>query len=300
MNSIIALIPAGIAALLFFSGQRTARDVLNDLSERNTGQSPEHRNVRGKISRNIFKKHSTVSELPDHDNQSIHRFICISSFPLVFVVISAIQTAAGGDPVRNLIPAAVITAAVSYIICRIHLASCRVRLKRQIEFYLPVVMERLVMAVEAGFDIIPALGAVIQLDERPDPACPEAWRDPVTRMLEKVYKLSESGIPFEQSLDEVAQTSDSSALRHAFIHLGLAQKEGGEIMGPLRELSDATQLYYQETMELEIAAMPVRATMPLVLTFAGLIIFFISTPLVQISTITKGTVPGETSIHAAP
>jgi len=64
--------------------------------------------------------------------------------------------------------------------------------------------------------------------------------------------------------------------------LGLAQAEGGELVRPLRELSDATQMYYQESVEEEIARLPAKAVMPLVVTFAGLIICFLTIPLVQV------------------
>lgn len=151
--------------------------------------------------------------------------------------------------------------------------------RRSVEFFLPIVMEQIVMAVESGLDIIPALAAVLELNGNQDG---KETSNPVIVMLGKVHRLTEAGLPFEKALREVAESSDCHAVRHAFVHLGLAQKEGGGVSAPLRELSDATQLYYQESMEEDIAKMPVRATMPLVLVFAGLILLFITSPLVQI------------------
>jgi hypothetical protein len=84
---------------------------------------------------------------------------------------------------------------------------------------------------------------------------------------------------------------ECSALRHAFIHLAVAYSEGGELVMPLRELSDSTQLYYQESIEEEIAKMPVKVTLPLLCTFAGLIIFFLTTPLVQVLEMTSRALP---------
>ncbi len=213
----------------------------------------------------------------------------------------AIRAASGSNSLSGLIAAIAVSGALSYIASRYYLSQCRARFKKQLEFFLPVVMERIVMAVEAGFDIIPAIGAVLALDERMSEIDSRRVKDPVILLLERVYRLSQAGVPFDKALDEYSSTSPCRALRHAFMHLGLAQQEGGEVMGPLRELSDSTQLYYQEAIELEIAAMPVKATMPLVLTFAGLVILFLSTPLVQISNITKSAssaLPG--GIHARP
>ena len=160
---------------------------------------------------------------------------------------------------------------------------------RSIEFFLPVVMERIVMAVEAGLDILPAIKAVVDLERAGDSdeeeqSLQEAAIDPVSRLLGIVHQLSESGLGVEQALKDVAELVECPALRHAFIHLGVAQKEGGELIVPLRELSDSTQLYYQETVEEEIAKMPVKATAPLLCTFGGLIICFITSPLIQVMT----------------
>ena len=159
--------------------------------------------------------------------------------------------------------------------------------QRTIEFYLPMIMERLVMAAQAGLDILPAIRAIIEADGAVDEnsrraKLRERGYDPVSRLLRYAYRLTESGFSFDQSLSYVAQRVASTALRHAFIHLAVSHREGGELIGPLRELSDATQLYLQESVEEEIAKMPVRATMPLVITFAGLLVFFLASPLLQI------------------
>jgi Flp pilus assembly protein TadB len=157
--------------------------------------------------------------------------------------------------------------------------------KYKINFYLPLIMERLVMAVQAGQDILPAIGSMLAIEEK------EKKLDPVSELLLKVKNLSESGLSFEKSLQQVAESVDSGALRHAFIHLALAHKEGGELVAPLRELSDSTQLFFQETIEEEIAKMPVKATLPLLLIFAGLIICFITTPIIQIMDVMQRSMP---------
>jgi hypothetical protein len=82
---------------------------------------------------------------------------------------------------------------------------------------------------------------------------------------------------------------ECGAVRHCFIHLAVAHEEGGELVMPLKELSDSTQLYYQETVDEEIAKLPVKATMPLLLTFAGLILLFLTSPLVQVTKLFSST-----------
>lgn len=160
-------------------------------------------------------------------------------------------------------------------------------------FHLPIVMEKLVMAVQAGYDILPAIGLLRDLEQidaqpRQDPSS----IDPVSRLLEKIYDLSEAGMTFQQSLDVIVQRVKNPSIRHVFAHLALAFNEGGELTTPLLELSDATQLAFQEAVEERIAVLPVKAVMPLLLTFAGLLLGFITSPLIQLLHLTaKGVAP---------
>ena len=156
---------------------------------------------------------------------------------------------------------------------------------RRLEFSLPMAMERVVMGVGAGLDVVPALT--------------EAARrglDPVSQLFARVVSLSEGGLKVGDALRAVSHESESATIKHAFIHLGVAYEQGGELVRPLRELSDATQLAYQERVEEEIAKLPVKAVMPLVITFAGLIVCFITVPLIQIGGLTKKVQVGMESV----
>ena len=144
-------------------------------------------------------------------------------------------------------------------------------LARRLEFALPMAMERVVMAVGSGLDILPALSEVARKST-----------DPVSELFCRIVSLSESGMRVEHALQIVADGSPSSSVKHAFVHLGLAYKQGGEVIRPLKELSDATQTHYQERVEEEIAKLPVKAVLPLIITFTGLIICFLTVPIVQV------------------
>lgn len=161
------------------------------------------------------------------------------------------------------------------------------RRKEEVEFFLPIFMEQIVMGVQAGLDVVPAIKEALQGGA--------AGSGKLRELLQETILLSERGIPFTQALDQVSLKIDIPAVRHAFIHLKLAFSQGGELVRPLRELSDATQLQYQESVEEEIAKLPVKAVMPLVLTFAGLMICFLTVPIVQLSSIMKKVTPQEIS-----
>lgn len=144
-------------------------------------------------------------------------------------------------------------------------------LARRLEFYLPTAMERVVMAVGSGLDIIPALSEAARKGE-----------DPVSNIFREIVSRAEGGLRVEYAIQIAAESALSTSVKHALMHLALAYKQGGEVIRPLKELSDATQTHYQESVEEEIARLPVRAVLPLLLTFTGLIICFLTVPVVQV------------------
>ena len=180
----------------------------------------------------------------------------------------------------NIIFCSVFSIAGAYIFVRILANREKKQAFKKYDFYLPIVMERLVMAVQGGNDVYAAVSVVVNLGKKNVDKI-----DPVTKLLDVVLKKNKSGISFEDSLSLVASSINLTSIRHAFLHLGIAQREGGEIISPMEELSDSTQEYYQQIVEKEIAVMPVKATLPLLCAFVGLIIFFMSVPVVQIMNI---------------
>jgi type II secretory pathway component PulF len=146
-------------------------------------------------------------------------------------------------------------------------------------------MERIVMAVSAGHDILSAIRTTLELQTTESEELGTRV-DPVSRLLDVVFRLTEAGVPFDEALKEVASKVECPPLRHSFMHLGRAYKDGGEVVMPLKELSDSTQLFYQETVDERIAKMPVKATLPLLCTFFGLIVCFVTIPVLQVVTVT--------------
>lgn len=190
------------------------------------------------------------------------------------------------SPVNVTVSLAILGLAIGYLVGQSAKRGQAHKWERRCQFCLPLTMERLVMGVQAGLDLLAALTVILK-DEQETPT-----NDPVLELLAIVMKLTESGLPFEQALKEVGSRVPLTAIRHAFTHLAIAHREGGELVMPLKELSDATQSFYQETIEEEIARLPVKATLPLLCTFAGLIIFFLTSPLIQVISMTDSVSTG--------
>ena len=215
-------------------------------------------------------------------------------FLFVFVVVLLLAMIFLAMNVQNIVLASCFSLAVSYIFVRVLANLDAKNAYKKYDFYLPIVMERLVMAVQGGNDVYAAVNIIVELNKKNG-----GKLDPVTKLLDMVLKKNKSGISFEDSLELVANIVNLTSIRHAFLHLGIAQKEGGEIVVPMEELSDSTQEYYQQTVEKEISVMPVKATLPLLVAFIGLITFFLSVPLTQIMTMDTMSAAGgnETSIE---
>jgi len=305
---IIVILSTGIYYFLATQSARTSEDVLVDISQTNFQRNRTKRaSLDQKASSNYYILSGNsgrvilgdeLSRMGLFDVIERRRFkfkkqvspilMAIANFLIFFVVVKTNIFAA--------LLAASMGLAITYLYGESKQRAKANEFEREIERYLPIVMERIVMAVEAGLDVLASLSKLQDFAKK-EATLPNSRLkkkeilDPVTKLLGLALELTESGLVFEDSLKEVASSFDSSALRHAFIHLGIAHKQGGELVAPLKELSDATQSYYQDSVEEEIAKLPVHATLPLVCTFAGLITFFITTPLLEVFSILTAAVP---------
>ena len=276
--------------LIVLSARRSALDVLNDLDDEPETQKTFSGTLSCKLGGGALDE---LAQAGLFSNEAKKAFLLRGRlYPVLFAggMISAKELLLPGKP--DTLPAvAILGLSVGYLLQRSRLGRAKARYMKSLEFYLPVVMERLVMAVQSGLDITAALGAIVALEqgEGEDDSEKEKTIDPVTRLLFSVHGLAEGGLTFEQALRRVAEHVECSAVRHAFIHLAVAHAEGGELVKPLKELSDSTQLCYQESVDEQIAKLPVQATLPLLCTFSGLILCFITPPIMQLMHLIGGT-----------
>lgn len=264
--------------------QRTALDVLASLNQ-DSGEKPLI-DPAANVGPYTFDLSSIDPEIVSRSQKMA------SVLPIAFAVTAlGVKAIFFTGSVSRLVMVGIGAWSIGYMVAQRMRARIAEQAIERLEFYLPIVMERVAMAVQAGLDIIAAINVVVQHGQRAAsvvvPGAKSPVVDPVTRLLNRALVLTEGGLSFEQSLNEVARYINSIVLRHAFIYLAYSYKQGGELAGPLRELSDSTQLYFQETIEERVAKLPVKATAPLLCTFAGLLICFVTVPIVQVMEITK-------------
>jgi Flp pilus assembly protein TadB len=254
---------------------RQAEDVLEDLFEK-----PD-------TNRNSVE---TAADKPRKDQREAGFAYRLRLIAVAFSLI-AVRLFFGIPSPPGLFVVVIVSLAIGHLSAEAGIRRRAIAQRKQLEFFLPIVMERIVMAVQSGHDVLGAIKALLDMEKTGAASAASRIPDPVSQLLGSVYLLAENGIGVEQGLDDVARTVDCPAIRHAFLHLAQAHREGGELVMPLRELGDSTQLYYQESVEEEIAKLPVRATLPLLCTFAGLIALFLTAPLLQVIDITTKAMP---------
>lgn len=133
----------------------------------------------------------------------------------------------------------------------------------EIMYYLPLVIEQISIGVSSSLDIGPCISHLVAMaDDRNS-------HNAVTEMFVSVERLIRSGLNLEQALLEVAEVFGILELKHTFMFLSQCAKHGGELSKQLQELADSVMTQRQVHIEGKITALPVKATGPLTMIFAG-------------------------------
>lgn len=165
---------------------------------------------------------------------------------------------------------------------------------------LPLDIEQILMVVQSGLDIIPAISAVADMmDKKVDSSKTDLLKkqydgkesfSSIIEILKSAIKLADSGELFEKALKEKAEATELLPVRYTLFHLARSYAEGSEIRTTLSELAESTQRSYEENINKIISTLPAKAVIPLVLTFSGLLICFLTSPILQVLKMT-------TSLH---
>ena len=130
-------------------------------------------------------------------------------------------------------------------------------------YYLPLVIEQISIGVSSALDIGPCVSHIVHMANERDS------HNPVTEMFVHVEKLIRSGLNLEDALLEVSEANGLLEVKHAFMFLAQCSKHGGELSKQLQELADTVMTQRQVQVEGKITALPVKATGPLTMVFAG-------------------------------
>jgi Flp pilus assembly protein TadB len=148
----------------------------------------------------------------------------------------------------------------------------------EIMYYLPVVVEQIVIGVSSSLDIGPCIQGIIKMaDERDN-------HNAVTELLRHCQHMMRSGVSMEEALHEVGRLSGHTELKHTFMALAQVVKHGGEVTKQLQELADAVSGQRETKIEAKIKRLELEATGPVglvFLAFLGVLLIGISMQFIR-------------------
>lgn len=150
--------------------------------------------------------------------------------------------------------------------------------ERRVLFFLPLVMEQLILLIESGLGLLPALHEVLDIGDRQE----KIRSNPVQHALSLVYRVSAAGVPFGIAIEQVAAAVPSRPLRHVLLHLDIGSAEGGELVPALRGLSDHCHREWKHSVESRIKKLENAVIFPVFLAVIGLMLLVAAVPLVPL------------------
>jgi Flp pilus assembly protein TadB len=146
------------------------------------------------------------------------------------------------------------------------------RIKRHHEdimYYLPLVIEQVVIGVSSSLDIGPCLSRIVSMADERDS------HNSVTILIRYAQSHIKSGVSMEEALTEIGKRTGHTELKHAFMALAQVAKHGGEITRQLQELADAVSSQREARIEEKIKKLELEATMPVALVFVGFLLIIL-------------------------
>ena len=160
------------------------------------------------------------------------------------------------------------------------------RQERAILSELPILLESLILLVESGLGILPAIHRLLEAG-RGEARSGEAGREETKNenaryYLGKVHELSMRGLPFGQALECVADSCPFPALRHFFLHLDIGANVGGKLGNSLRSLAQHSHQEWKLAVEARVRRLENMVVFPVFGSVIGLILLTAAVPLVPL------------------
>jgi Flp pilus assembly protein TadB len=140
----------------------------------------------------------------------------------------------------------------------------------EILFYLPLVIEQLVLGVSSSLDVGPCMKWIVEIADERDS------HNAVTELIAIAQRYMRLGVSVEESLSEVARLSGHTELKHVFTSLAYVVKHGGEVTKQLQELANAVASQREVKIEGIIKTLEVKATGPVGVIFASFMGLFLT------------------------
>ena len=196
------------------------------------------------------------------DRTRFYKSVAISIGVACLVGTAAILTVESLSPLLKLVVFAIVVTA-GYIFPFTRLDKLSREREDEISYHLPLTIEQVAVGVSSGLDIWPCVVNIMQITEARNTVTP------IIELFRNADRLIRSGLSVEEALRAVGERSGIPNLKHAFTFLAQVAEHGGDITRNLQEMADVTMMQRSTEVEGKIHALPVKATGPLCLVFAG-------------------------------
>ncbi len=145
--------------------------------------------------------------------------------------------------------------------------------EREVLFQTPLFLESLILLVESGLGILPALHRLATAGDK------NVSSSPVRDLFRIVYQLSANGMTLSQALETVAEASPHRIIRHTMLHLDITGAEGGELVPSLRALSDHAHSEWKLSVEQRVRRLENLVVFPVCASVLGLMLLTAAVPI---------------------
>lgn len=150
------------------------------------------------------------------------------------------------------------------------------KLERVVLAELPILIESLILMVESGLGILPAIYKLLETQEE------ETKLKSTRYYLRLVHELSQRGFPFGQALEQVAEDCPFAPLRHFFLYLDIGANVGGKLGNSLRSLAQHAHQEWKLSVEARVRRLENLVVFPVFGSVIGLVLLTASVPLIPL------------------
>lgn len=152
---------------------------------------------------------------------------------------------------------------------------------RSVYYELPLVLEELVLLVESGLALFPALEEVCV--KRTASGVRSSRKETLARrVLLTAYQLAAHGVPISDAFKQVAKVCPFPVLRHVLLHLDISSSVGGELLYSLRTLSEQIHKEWKLSVETRVKQLENLVVFPVFVAVMGLMLLTAAVPLVPV------------------
>jgi Flp pilus assembly protein TadB len=150
---------------------------------------------------------------------------------------------------------------------------------RSIYYELPLVLEELVLLIESGLSLFPAMEEI---------CCSKKMKKNkkqnslVRKTLQSAYQLASYGMPMSQAFEQVARVCPFPVLRHVMLHLDISSSVGGELLHSIQSLSQQVHREWKLAVETRIKRLENLVIFPVFISVMGLMLLTAAVPLVPV------------------